>query len=411
MEAVGKAMNLISIPPIPRPKPRQLFLGLLTLTAITVGGMSYITINRPTPVVNPTTPAKPATISALGRLEPNGEVIQVFAPTSLDGARVEQLRVRLGQRLQPGNVIAILDTYARRGAALQEALAQVRVAQSQLQQIQAGAKIGQIQAQQRVVERLQVEQQTRTAAQRATIARIQSELSNAELENRRYQAEGVVSASLRDSKQLLVATLEQQLHEAQAEFARIQQSYQMQIAEARATLDQIAEVRPVDVAVARARLTQTQASLAQAKANLDLAVVRAPQAGQVLKIHARPGELVGKDGLISLGQTQQMVAVAEVYETDLSRVRLGQPATVTSKNLAFTDVLHGRVSEVGLEIRKQDVLNTDPAAAFDARVVEVRVLLDPASSRRVAGLTNLSVLVEISQPTAQTANIKAGGQP
>ncbi|QYO64747.1 HlyD family efflux transporter periplasmic adaptor subunit [Leptolyngbya sp. 7M] len=128
---------------------------------------------------------------------------------------------------------------------------------------------------------------------------------------------------------------------------------------------------------------------------MDLAVVRSPQDGQVLKIHTRPGELVGEQGIISLGQTQQMVAVAEVYEVDVSRVRVGQSAIVISKNHAFPDRLRGRVVEVGLEINKQDVLDTDPAAQFDARVVEVKVQLDPSSSRRVAGLTNLSVQVEI----------------
>jgi len=53
------------------------------------------------------------------------------------------------------------------------------------------------------------------------------------------------------------------------------------------------------------------------------------------------------------------------------------------------------VVEVGLEINKQDVLNTDPAAQFDARVVEVKVRLDEPSSRKVKGLTNLSVQVAI----------------
>ena len=94
-------------------------------------------------------------------------------------------------------------------------------------------------------------------------------------------------------------------------------------------------------------------------------------------------------------KTDRMVAVAEVYELDLSRIRSGQNATVTSKNNAFPEVLRGKVVEVGLEINKQDVLNTDPAAKFDARVVEVKVLLDEASSRRVAGLTNLSIQVAI----------------
>jgi HlyD family secretion protein len=303
-----------------------------------------------------------------------------------------------GQYVLKGDVIAILDTYARRQAAFQEAQAQVRVAQAQLNQVEAGAKAGQIQAQARVVERLQAELQTETSAQEAVIARLKAELDNAELEARRYHAlhaEGAVSASLRDSEQLTANTVRQQLDEAQVNLSRIQQSRQQQIAEAQATLSQIAEVRPVDVNVARAQISAAQASLSRAQAELDLATVRSPQDGQVLNIHTRPGELVGDQGIVSLGETQRMVAVAEVYELDISRVRVGQTATVISKNNAFSEVLRGEVVEVGLEIDKQDVLNTDPAAQFDARVVEVNVQLDEASSRQVAGLTNLSVQVTI----------------
>ena len=279
---------------------------------------------------------------------------------------------------------------------MQEAQEQWKVAQARFEQVEAGAKSGEIRAQAQVVDRQQVELQTETIAQEATIARLQAELRNAELEERRYQmlyTDGAVSASLRDGKQLTADTVRQQLNEARANLSRIQLSRQKQVAEAQATLDQVAEVRPVDVKVARSQVEQAQTSVARAQAELDLATVRSPQDGQVLKIHTRPGELVGTQGVISLGQTQRMVAVAEVYELDVSRIRAGQTATVTSKNNAFPEVLRGEVVEVGLEVNKKDVLNTDPATQFDARVVEVKVLLDEPSSRRVSGLTNLSVQV------------------
>jgi HlyD family secretion protein len=365
-----------------------------------VSGVTYRTwMNRPIlqPIAVAAAPTV-ETVSALGRLEPEGEVIQVFAPTSLEGARVEALKVSHGQQIRKGEVIAVLDTYERRQAALQEVQEQLRVAQARLEQVEAGAKLGEIQAQARVVDRQQVELQTEVIAQEATIARLQAELRNAELEDRRYQTlytEGAVSASLRDGKQLTADTVRQQLNEARANLNRIQLSRQKQVAQAQATLDQIAEVRPVDVNVVRSQVSQAQASVLRAQAELNLATVRSPQDGQVLKIHTRPGELVGAQGIISLGQTQRMVAVAEVYELDISHIRVGQTATVTSKNNAFSEVLRGKVIEVGLEISKQDVLNTDPAAQFDARVVEVKVLLDEASSRRVAGLTNLSLQVAI----------------
>ena len=367
-----------------------------------VGGVAYrVGISRPNQQSSAVVSGAPAiaTVSALGRLEPQGEVIQVFAPTAAEGARVETLRVTHGQRVRKGDVMAVLDTAARRQTALQEAQEQVKVAQAQLSQVEAGAKSGQIRAQSRVVDRQQVELQTETEAQEATIARLRAELNNAELEARRYQVlytDGAVSASLRDGKQLTADTVRQQLNEAQANLIRIQRSRQQQASEAQATLDQIAEVRPVDVNVARSQVSAAQARVARAQAELDLVTVRSPQDGQVLKIHIRPGELVGTQGIVSLGQTRQMVAVAEVYELDISRIRVGQTATAISKNNAFPEVLRGKVVEVGLEINKKDVLNTDPAAQFDALVVEVKALLDEASSRRVAGLTNLSIQVLIN---------------
>ena len=62
---------------------------------------------------------------------------------------------------------------------------------------------------------------------------------------------------------------------------------------------------------------------------------------------------------------------------------------------AFTGEAIGQVEEIGLQIYKNKVLNTDPTAATDARVVEVKVLLDPMSSRKVKAFTNLEVTVAI----------------
>jgi HlyD family secretion protein len=361
------------------------------------GGLSYFWM-RDRPVAQSIAVAAPKVekVSALGRLEPEGEVIQVFAATSIDGARVENLKIKHGQQIRKGDLIAVLDTYARRQAALEEAREQVTVAEAQLRQVEAGAKSGQIRSQSQVVDRQAIELETETAAQRATVARLEAELRNAELEDRRFQSlytTGAVSESLRDTKQLTADTVRQQLNEAKANLNRIQLSRQKQVLEAEATLTQIAEVRPVDVNLAQAQVARALAGVKRAEAEKDLALVRSPQDGRVLKIHTRNGEIVGNKGIISLGQTQRMVAVAEVYELDISRIRIGQIASVTSKNNAFPEILRGKVSEVGLEINKQDVLNTDPAAKFDVRVVEVRVLLDADSSRRVAGLTNLSVQV------------------
>ena len=152
-------------------------------------------------------------------------------------------------------------------------------------------------------------------------------------------------------------------------------------------------MRPVDVEAASAEDGSAQASAKQAKANLDLAYIRAPRDGQVLKIHTYPGERVGNDGIIELGQTREMLAVAEIYQSDVDKVRIGQPAKITSDS--FQGELQGKVEYIGLQVQRQNIVNTDPSANIDARIVEVKVRLDAVSSQKVAGLTNLQVKVAI----------------
>jgi HlyD family secretion protein len=136
-----------------------------------------------------------------------------------------------------------------------------------------------------------------------------------------------------------------------------------------------------------------EANLAAARARLELTRIRAPIRGQILEIHTRPGERAGAEGVLEIGDTQQMVAVAEVYETDIGGVEKGQRARITSP--ALDGPLLGVVGSVGLKIGRMDTLGTDPIAKTDARVVEVRIELD--SSESVAALTNLQVEVEIER--------------
>lgn len=335
-------------------------------------------------------------VTALGRLEPRGEVIQLSAPTSAEASRVAQLLVKQGDKVKAGQVIAILDSRDRLFASLEQAKEQVSVAQSKLAQVKAGAKAGEINAQKATIARIEAEQQGEITAQEATVARLKAELRNAQTEYERYQMlyrEGAESASRRDTKRLSLETIQQQLNEAKANLNRVKAARQEQIKEAKATLTRIAEVRPVDVQTAQAEVNSAIAAVKRAQADLDLAYIKAPKDGQILNIYAWPGEVVKTDGIADLGQTDQMYVVAEVYESDVGKVRIGQLAHITSS--AFSGELAGTVDEVGLQVRKKDVLNTDPVADIDSRVVEVKIRLDAAATQKVAGLTNSQVKVAI----------------
>ena len=381
----------------------------------------------------------PNAVSALGHLEPQGEVIRLSASASTTGARVDQLLVKQGENVQAGQAIAILDSHDNLKAALMKAQKQVRVAQARLEQVKAGAKKGEIQAQkakiegsraelrgqiaaqQATIERLEAELQGEKNAQEATIKRLKAELENAKTECDRYQSlyqQGAVATSQRDIKCLeektarervneaevtlnrIVTARGEQIEEAKATLRRTVETLEEQLASNQGTLEQIAEVRPVDVAVAQAELEDAKAAVQQAKAQLDLAYVRSPRAGQILKIHTWPGEIIGNQGIVELGRTDQMYAIAEVYETDIHKVHLGQKATITSAG--FPGKLQGTVDEIGLQIGKKDVLGTDPVADVDARVVEVKIRLNPLDSKQVTDLTNLKVKVVINTSNPNT---------
>ena len=88
-----------------------------------------------------------------------------------------------------------------------------------------------------------------------------------------------------------------------------------------------------------------------------------------------------------------MIAVAEVYQTDMGKVRLEQQAVITSP--VFTGNVRGKVSQIGWQVSRQNVFSNQPGENLDRRVVEVKVRLHPEDVKRVEGLTNLQVQVAL----------------
>lgn len=342
------------------------------------------------------TPARVA-VTALGRLEPNGEVTNLSAPNSVNGVRVERTLVREGEEVEAGQVLAYLENYQRATAALQQSLDQLEIAKARLAQVESGAKSGDIAAQKAAIARLESQLKGDIAAQQATINRIQAEVDNAATENNRYQQlfkDGAISASVADSKALQLKTAQQQLKEAQASLNRTQSTLQDQLKEAQARLKSISEVRTVDVELAKTEVNSAVTAVKQAKADQELTYLKSPIEGQILKIHAKTGEVISNNGFAEIGKISQMYVVAEVYQTDIQKVKVGQTATITSS--AFADTIKGTVSEIGWQVSRQSIFSLNPAADTDRRIVEVKISInDPADIQRVARLTNLQVDVAI----------------
>ena len=378
---------------------RIIFAALIALGA----GLAFSSFFwRLRPPVNPpvnsekVTPTKVA-ITALGRVEPEGEVVKLSAPSSLTGVRVEKLLVKEGDKVKAGQIIALLENYARSRAALQQAIDKVQIAQAELAQVKAGAKEGDINAQRATVTRLEAQLRGDIASQEATVARLEAELINARTDNNRYQSlykEGAISASEADSRRLRQQTAQKQLQETQAALKRTKDTLKDQIKEARARLDSVKQVRAVDVQLAQAELKSAETAVQEAKAEYDLTYLNSPIDGRILKIHAKTGEVNSDKGVVEIGKTSQMYVEAEVYQTDINQVSTGQKAIITSAT--FPKKIKGTVTEIGLQVDRQNILSVNPESETDRRVIPVKIRIDdPKDSQTLSRLTNLQVDVAI----------------
>lgn len=284
-----------------------------------------------------TTPAF-ADVSALGRLEPHNGVFNITSPIVAEagnGAVLRVLHVAPGDAVEAGQLLAVMESYDLLASLRDEAVAAHKSAQKEAV---------------------------------ASVASADAECVRAE----------VLMREADRRKSLLAQKLSSQ---EESERASADASYQTAACHAfRMSADAMAS---------RAELSKAQLSVREQ--SLSRASIYSPIKGRVLDVLVWPGESIGTRGILELGETDNMYAIAEVYETDIYKVKVGQSASVSSS--ALPNLIRGTVEHVRPMVRKQDVTGTDPAARKDARVVEVEIKL--ADSAFAAALTNLQVEVVI----------------
>ncbi|MEO1432462.1 MAG: HlyD family efflux transporter periplasmic adaptor subunit [Cyanobacteria bacterium J06633_8] len=240
------------------------------------------------------------TVTALGRLEPEGDVVKIAGSSSGQGAqgnKIDKLLVKEGEEVKAQQVIAILDNSDKLRAAYEKAKETVAMAEANLAKVQAGAKTGEIEAQKaeiarikaqslgeeraqrETISRLEAEWEGNKATQKATLARLEAQLegdkkaqaasikrleaqlNNAQVELRRYERlffSGAIARSEYDSKRLSADTLVEQLNEAKAVLSRTQATGIKQISEARASLQRITTTGSRQIQEAKAVLSRIQ---------------------------------------------------------------------------------------------------------------------------------------------------------
>lgn len=336
-------------------------------------------------------------ISALGRIQPKDKIITISGSSAFPNARVVRLFVEEGESIKRGQTIAILENITQLQAALEQAKIDVKLVRARLDRVQRGdAKQGQIAAQEARIANLEAQFRGEVAIQQAQIDRLEAEVSRVRNEFDLLvplAEDGAISREYLNQSRLQLEAFEEELDAAKAVLNKINAAFPEQILEAKATLAQLQEVRPADIRIARTELERAIAAVSRAEADLALAYIRSPIDGQVLQINTFAGESIRNGGIVELAQTEQMYAIAEVYETDIARVRTGQKAIVTSN--IFSRELQGTVEAIGSQIGKRSVINNDPTLDIDVRVIEVKIRLDPEDSQKVSRLINSQIEVDI----------------
>lgn len=292
----------------------------------------------------------PAPDEHAGDLQGVVEIEEVVISFEVAGS-VEQLRVRRGDDVARGEVVAQMDSALAR-TAREASAAEVQALRAELALLRAGTRL----------------EEVRATAARLKAARAIEKTTVAQLERQQQLVdEGALPAASLDP-------LEQQVSQTRGERQALEQQLRAQHNGA----------RPEQIAALEARLAAAEAGLAAADERLARYVLHAPLAATVLDVHVEPGELAGMGTPVAtLGDVTHPYVDVFIPQGQLSAVKVGMGASVTVD--ALDEHLAGRVDHV---FRRTEFT---PRYLFSERerstlVVRVRVVVDDPEGRLPAGV-------------------------
>jgi len=287
-------------------------------------------------------------VAGWGRIEGASEEIRIGS--KMPGI-VREMPVAEGERVAAGQLLVVLDHEEHR-ARVDAARAEVERAEARLRLLEAGARPEERErADSGVLEAAAV-----ADAARAQLARFQ--------ELRRL---GLVSTS----------DFDQSARDARTAAARLAASRQM-AAQVRGP------ARAEELDIARSEIRLASARLVEAEVLLDATQLRSPVDGLVVRHYLHAGESIRVDQvgnpIISVIDDSRCRARAQIDDSEVARIAVGQPATVTSDAYRNT-VFRGTVRSLAGAVRKKSLFSDDPTETHDREVLEAVIELDPGDKR------------------------------
>jgi HlyD family secretion protein len=346
---------------------RKLFL-VLTLSVL-VGLLAACggTVSASTVVQSPGTPAGDSRLVVEGKLQPVQSVELSFGVSG----EVAEVRIKAGDSVKAGDVIARLQTDSLEAAAAQaeaglavaqanaallpqqiaDAQAQVRAAQAQL----AGASVQRddsaelISAQAALAQALYDQQQAQTAYDQLSDRKVGG--------TREEQARLALSTAIQNARaaQVRVDQLQSGSPIDRAQSAQVAAA-SASLQAAQAQLDRLqAEADGQTVGSAAAAVQQAQAALQAARTNLAQAELRAPFSGTIAQIDLKVGERVAPGTIVVrlADFSGWEVQTDDLTELKVPSVSVGRPANVTFDALPELE-LKGEVESIDAVPQEQN---------------------------------------------------------
>jgi HlyD family secretion protein len=301
------------------------------------------------------TPALPDSVVAVsGRIE--GDDSAVASKTT---GRILEVRVREGDTVNAGDVIAVLDDAQIRAredqarAALSEAQAKGAAANQQIAVLQQQLMQNRLQVgQSRLDTQGRVKQaEAELAAAQSDLAQQQASYSIAAFDKDAYtrlaksgavsERQGLQAASTADQQAAAVTAAKRRVDAAQDALTTAQGTlsnpdiHESQVAMMRSEIAQ----QQAEVASAAAQTQQAQAQLAEAQDNRNDLTIRAPFAGTVVTRAAEPGEMMtAGTAIVTLLDLTKVYLRGFVPEGQIGLVKVGQAAHVYLDSAPHTPI-------------------------------------------------------------------------
>lgn len=389
----------------------------------------------------------------------NAQTAGDVAPVSAQiPGTVTKVHVIENQHVTGGTVLVELDpadyrlALSRAEATLSAARAQVSAAEaalsSQEQQFAAGVNVAraalgatqpklpqaqaQLTMQQGTTEAqvAQAQEQVKTAQAAIVAARASLDTASRTMSrDRQLLAQGAIAQSQVDTDSVAFESAQAQyqaaqnnLKQAQANLAAAEASRQQveiarsavavnagQVAQAQAQVAQaqagasLVQQRAQELAAARANAANAAEAVKTAQLSLSRTLIRAPADGWVTNRTVEIGQVVQPNQpLMSLILSQRVWVVANIKETQLGRIRVGDPVRITVDAYRGR-TLRGHVESIGSATGSTTaLLPPDNATGNFVKVVQlvpVRIALDPGTDQQLQVGLSAEVAIDTRHPT------------